>query len=375
MNVAFICAFPASSNPGMVSVDLAVESVKSRLPEDTVVDRFCAWKGIEKQGSIPLNYQCYHSLDQLNHYDVIVFWGDFLHWRGYAYKDFLNRGRGKIQNFTDQDIIDQWYKLYLFENQPNLQQRTIVFGGTFYAMCTEDLADQRYINALTALYKNSKLTLMRDLASANFVTQLTNNDRCNFGCDCAVLLEVGHLLDSTVESGCISYALGRSGHTVKLTKFVDSIANSLGSSTVNLHWLEKGVGVDRTIEKISAIKQSRALITDIYHCAITAWREGIPVLCIGQGANRVTGTLSDKKKELLHMQIFSMQNYIYTEEILKISNKSLTLHGANIIRTTENNNTGSHIMLQQKNQALDRLITAIKSNAVEPSDYPTLYWV
>jgi hypothetical protein len=363
MNIAFICAFPASSNPGMVSVDLAVESVKSRLDCNVTVDRFCAWRGFDKQGAIPLNYKCYNSVDQLQSYDLVVFWGDFLHWRGYAYKDFLTRGRGKIPDFDDQDLIDHWYQLYLFENQPDLQQRTIVVGGTFYAMSTEDVLDQRYMSALTNLYKNAKLTLMRDLASANFVSQLTNNNQSNFACDCAALLEVDHLIkhDSTIDSSCVSYALGRSGHTTKLKRLIDSVADGLDSTAVDLNWLEKGVGVDRTLEKISQIKQSKAVITDIYHCAITAWREGVPVICIGQGANRVTSTLSDKKKELLHMQIFSMQNYIYVEEIFKSSNKSMALHCVNVIQATEKNNVGSATIAQQKNQTLDKLIAAINS--------------
>jgi polysaccharide pyruvyl transferase WcaK-like protein len=363
MKIAFICAFPASSNPGMVSVDLAVESVKTRLDSNTVVDRFCAWRGFEKQGLIPLNYRCYSSVDQLQSYDLIVFWGDFLHWRGYAYKDFLNRGRGKIKDFDDQDIIDQWYQLYLFENQPELQQRTIVVGGTFYAMGVEDIADQRYILALANLYKNAKLTLMRDLASANFVSQLINNDRSNFGCDCAALLEVDHLLDydSSIDQSCVTYALGRSGHGIKLKKLVNAVADQLQATAVDLNWLEKGVGVDRTLDKITQIKHSRVVITDIYHCAITAWREGVPVICIGQGANRVTGTLSDKKKELLHMQLFSMQNYIYIEEILKQPTKSMSLHCANIIQDTENNNVGSATIAQQKHQVLQKLLAAINS--------------
>jgi polysaccharide pyruvyl transferase WcaK-like protein len=363
MKIAFICAFPASSNPGMVSVDLAVESVKSRLDRTAEIDRFCAWRGFEKQGAVPLNYQCYSSVDQLQSYDLIVFWGDFLHWRGYAYKDFLTRGRGKIKDFDDQDLIDHWYQLYLFENQPYLQQRTIVVGGTFYAMSAEDVSDQRYMLALTNLYKNAKLALMRDLASANFVSQLTNNNQSNFGCDCAALLEVDHLLDydSSVDPLCVSYALGRSGHGIKLKKLVNAVADRLDAIAVDLNWLEKGVGIDRTLHKIAQIKQSRVVITDIYHCAITAWREGIPVICIGQGANRVTSTLSDKKKELLHMQLFSMQNYIYFEEILKESTKSMSLHCVNIIQDTENNNIGSATIAQQKHQVLQKLLAVINS--------------
>jgi len=363
MKIAFICAFPASSNPGMVSVDLAIDSVKSRLDPNTVVDRFCAWRGFEKQGLVPLNYKCYHSVDQLHSYDLIVFWGDFLHWRGYAYKDFLNRGRGKIENFSDQNIIDHWYQLYLFEHQPELQQRTVVVGGTFYAMGADDVADQRYMLALNNLYKNAKLIMMRDLASANFVSQLTNNNQSNFGCDCAALLEVDHLLDydSSVDPQCVSYALGRSGHGTKLKRLVNTVADRLDANVADLNWLEKGVGIDRTLQKIAQIKQSRVVITDIYHCAITAWREGIPVICIGQGANRVTSTLSDKKKELLHMQLFSMQNYIYVEEILKESTKSMSLHCANIIQATENNNIGSTTIAQQKHQVLQKLLAAINS--------------
>jgi len=361
MKIAFICAFPAGSNPGMLSVDLAIETVRSKLPSNTVVDRFCAWRSIVKPGMMPMNYNLYYSLSQLENYDKIVFWGDFLHWRGYAYADFLSRGRGKAKNTTDNDIIDQWYQLYLFENCQHLQQRTIVFGSTLYALGADDINDQRYMSALTSLYKNSKLSLMRDLVSANFIDQIANNDRSNFGCDCAALLEVDHLVDSKsdIDAPYLTYALGRSGHTDILQKFTFDISEKLGTVPINLNWLEKGVGVDNTIKKISLIKHSTALITDIYHCAITAWREGTPVICIGHASSRVSGTLSDKKKEILHMQLFSIKNYVYIEEILKNSNKLLPQQCADIIKYTGNVNTGHSTLIQQKRQALDKLISAL----------------
>jgi len=362
MNIAVICAFPASSNPGMLSVDLAVESLRQGLPSNTNIDRFCAWRGFDKQGVIPLHYRHYHSISQLESYDRVIFWGDFLHWRSYGLKDFLTRGRGKIENFHDQDIIDHWYSLYLFENHQELQNKTLIFGGTFYAMTHEDVSDCRYMQALASLYSNAKLSLMRDLVSANYVAQITGNNRSNFGCDCAALLEVAHVFpDTSVSHPYVAYALGRSGHSKEVKNFLHLVCDQMGHQAIDLNWLDKGAGVDSTIEKIATINRAQAVVTDIYHCAITAWRESTPVLCIGQGANRVHSTLSDKKKELLHTQIFSIENYIYLEEILQPNQSRLVTHCADVLARTSKDNVGSRTLRCHANQSLHQLLTALQT--------------
>jgi hypothetical protein len=204
---------------------------------------------------------------------------------------------------------------------------------------------------------------MRDLVTANYVSQITENGLANFGCDCAALLEVGHLLNTEYQNQdpYLVYALGRSGHPRKLKAFAESVASELQITAVDMTWLEKGSSIDGTIDKISLLHHAQAVITDIYHCAITAWREGTPVLCIGQGANRVINTLSDKKKELLHLQMFAAQNYIYTEEIIKPGTKSIVQHSANVLRSTKQVNTASAAIDCQKTQALNKLISVLAS--------------
>ncbi len=363
MKIAVICAFPVGSNPGMLTVDLAVETLRVRLPNTVQIDRFCAWRGFDKQGLMVMEYQMYNDTKQLDCYDKIIFWGDFLHWRGYAMKDFLRRGRGKIENSSDQTIIDQWYQLYLLEDRPDLQRKSLAVGGSLYGMNSEDMRDLRYQSAICQLYSNMQISLMRDLISSNFVSQITGNNYSNFGCDCAALLEVDHLIQSNDHSAepYIAFSLGRSGYFTETIEFIHGVGKRMACNVIDINWLSKGTGVDDTISKIQLIHNAKAVVTDIYHCAITAWRQRTPVLCIGQGANRVTSTLSDKKKEIFHTQIFSLQNYIYLEEILTSTNNDIISLACERLLDTSANNFGSDILHDQKKHVLSKIIDTLLS--------------
>ena len=82
-----------------------------------------------------------------------------------------------------------------------------------------------------------------------------------------------------------------------------------------LNW-QNPIGLAGLGDMLAIVKQADYVVTDIYHLAVSAWREGVPALCVGNGGSYPQSTVSDKKKEILYGQIFASDMYLYVEEIL-----------------------------------------------------------
>jgi hypothetical protein len=314
MKIALICAQPAGTNTGMISVDLAFNSLKL---ENVSVTRFCSWKSISKKEPLGLEYTELNTIDQLETFDKIIYWGDFLHWLEYFQKDWFNKTVNQNSTVTFNEAADTWYQLYLLENRPDLQKKTIIFGNTFYGLNSKALSDSRYLSAIKSLYTNCQISMNRDILSTNFVKQLTNGNT-EFGCDCSLLLDsLEYGIDSTIDQDYFLYSFGRSGENELLINFVNDLGKKIKKTPIELKWLTKGTGVGNLIECLKKIKKSSFVITDIYHCAVNSNRENIKTICVGNGSSRVTDTLSDKKKEIFYRQHFQDRNYFYTEAIKK----------------------------------------------------------
>lgn len=364
IKVAVVCAYPAGTNPGMLSVDLAFESIIGSSINPMTVERFCYGRNLDKSGPIRLKYTELHNVAQLEEFDRIVYWGDFLHWRGYAINDWLSRAQGRHADWSDEKLLDQWYELYLLENRPDLQSRAICFGGTFYGLDSRDLVDERYQTALTFLYNNARAVLMRDCWSAHFARQLAPAHNQTFGCDCALLLDSPAITtpQALPEQPYMLYSFGRSGQNQLLEQFAQRLSDHMGLELVNLEWLQKGIGQETLGKKIYLIQHAKFVLTDIYHCAITAWREHCPVLCIGNGASRIESSLSDKKKEIFHAQIFAGENYVFVEEIINPAswNKGLLQKFANLVCNDSTNQIIFGAVLFQAQQAKQNLLKALE---------------
>jgi len=105
MKIAVICAFPAGLNAGMLSVDLALTHTLSKISINIEVTRFCA----ESELIIPFKnnfiYYCHlENKSQLEKFDRIIYWGDFLHWIGYGMQDYLIRQSRRNDNLTNEQI-------------------------------------------------------------------------------------------------------------------------------------------------------------------------------------------------------------------------------------------------------------------------------
>ncbi len=321
--IAVVCAYPAGENPGMLSVDLAFGSVARTLPEPVEVNYFCGEGPFElRADQTLLQYQHLARREQLLSHDRIVYWGDFLHWIGYFENDLKYRASRRDPGADLEQVRNAWYDLFLLEGASAADMaKVVVFGSTLYGLDARQLAAPRYHQALGTLYRHASTVLMRDQVSANYVSQIARDEANAFGCDCALLLDPAPLKAyqkiEVPPGDYLVYSVGRSGANRALQGLAAEIAQRRRLKLVNIDWLGNPLGVPALADRLAVIRGARLVVTDIYHMGVSAWREGVPVLGIGQGASQVHGTLSDKKKEIFFRQIFASAYYLFVEEILQ----------------------------------------------------------
>lgn len=326
MKIALVCAVPDLSNSGMLSVDLAFESLKKYLDPDIEVVRFCSWKDIVRDGPISLHYNRLYSVDQLEEFDKIIYWGDFIHWIKYGPSFMSSKGTewyAEQNNLTIDDarttLTDIWYSIYLLEGRPDLQKKSIVFGGTVYGIDSTQMSNTRYRDALYSLYTNSKLVLMRDYVSGFYVSQLFEDRRFSYGCDCALLLDVNtaDYKNTELDTPYMVYSFGRCKNNEQFEQFAIQLAEKQGLQAIKISWLHPKSTVTELFKNLELIKNAKFAVSDIYHFAINTWREQTPVLTIGRGnAYASQGTLGDKKKEIFNTQILAMNYYLFFEDVV-----------------------------------------------------------
>ncbi len=326
MKIAFICAFNGNQNTGMVSVDAAIPSLIGRLPEEArpQVRLFCT-ELAQTFGDIPgwgrVDYALLDKpIKQLAGFDRIVFWGDFLHAKRYHVLD--HRLRQIRAGLTAEEAKESGYRRLLLEDAPDeMLQRVVVFGGSmFHNRLMEE--DKRYAAAIGRLFRHAALVQMRDPVSAALVQRLSGFTRSDTqGMDCAFLLDSDDVFAWTGTAPpeptrkVIGYSFGRSPNPELMLALTRRIAEMQDAEIGNIHWLDGRFAspLQKLAERLSRVRQSSLVITDTYHCAMNAWREGVPAICIGEGSNRAAMSLADKKKELAYQMLGLMDHYVYSE--------------------------------------------------------------
>jgi hypothetical protein len=326
MKIALICAVPDLSNSGMLSVDLAFESLTKYFDPKIEIVRFCSWKDIVREGPTPLIYHRLHNVSQLEEFDKIIYWGDFIHWIKYGPSFMSSKGTewyAEQNNLTIENakskLTDIWYSIYLLEGRPDLQKKSIVFGGTVYGIDSTQMSNVRYNNALSSLYTNAKLVLMRDYLSGFYVSQLFNDRRFSYGCDCALLLDAdtADYKNADVNEPYMVYSFGRCKNNEQFEQFALQLAEQQGLRPVKILWLHPKSSITELLKNLELIKNAKFAVTDIYHFAINAWREQTPTLTIGRGNSYASqGTLGDKKKEIFNSQMLAMNYYLFFEDVV-----------------------------------------------------------
>lgn len=331
MKVAAICAPSKSHNTGMLSVDLAAMSLFPRTSPHTL-----KLFNVEEEHTVPslsgpvLHYEKLSRQSDLNEFDRVIYWGDFLQSRAYHRRNVHKRGeaRGHSIEFSEDSIV---YPLLLLENAPKeILEKTIFFGNSVYINRLTDEADERYLSAISRVYAESRLVMLRDPISAFYAMRYSGGMRhdSTSGIDPSFLLspfDDVRWQQSTplVERTRLGYSFGRgpakdADSLAKMNAFVRAVADNVGATDiVNLSWLKsrKEDPVQGLLKKLSTINSCRAVVTDTYHCAINALREGIPAICIGDGAESPTSTLSDKKKEILYLMFNIKDLYVFVERL------------------------------------------------------------
>ncbi|RST87423.1 hypothetical protein EJC49_05455 [Aquibium carbonis] len=323
MRIAVVSAFPFLANPGMITVDRALVDVLQDAGVACDIDFFCLEKAFTLDlGYISIDYNRLDRADRLDGYDRILFWGDFLHWKNYILCDVVPRMTRSGAASAPSAVLDAWYERIMLEGRVDLQRKSIIFGSTVYALTGTDLVDARYTAALSALYANARLVRLRDVLSAGFAAQLVGDGRDYLGCDCAFFLKTREAAGEQrhEQSGRVVHAFGRSGSTMLYKGFTELLAGMAGRSTHDLGWLDRTQPLEID-QKILDIRSAAFVVTDIYHVAVTALREGVPLLCLARGTAATETTLADKKKEILMSQHFARRNLVH-QEIIHLTSSS-----------------------------------------------------
>ncbi|MFE6526276.1 polysaccharide pyruvyl transferase family protein [Streptomyces sp. NPDC057794] len=336
-------------NTGMLSVDLAFESLRRRAggafdatwytlhTPDTVPLRACA-----RGTGLPFAFRpLAENLDTLRDHDAVVFWGDFLHTRHYLAQDATNR----LLDFgiaADRDAARSLLnRTLLLADQPDeLLARTLSYGGTVLHNTQSDYEDKEYGPLFTRLVRRSHRMWVRDPLSAAKLQHL-RGDRTtdHFGSDAALLSRPGDLdhlpatdwSRSVPRGGAIGVFLGaRTPVPDWLPAHCQALSDRLGAPLEWLPWFERDVPAavahiparpgDHTIgDLLAVLPRYRLVITDTYHLAVNAWGAGTPAVCVGAPEPTPKThddylTLSDVKKHVFHLAYDATDFYLSTQE-------------------------------------------------------------
>ena len=332
MKIAVICAYAQAYNTGMLSVDLSALSVMRRtFGKGVKVDFFTVEDDHDagRVGSIHLKYSKLSNVSQLSGYDRILLWGDFLANGFYHRRDLMSRFKSREGDGFKPSLRKAVNLLLMRDLPDSMLKRTICFGGSLFGNALEDELDNTYIESIRRLYSGSRLVLTRDPMSAFYAQRYSGwclNDP--LGVDAAWLLQPfddiawNESREKSQNSLRIGLSFGR-GLTKNddslgvLNRFSETLLKNLPGCVEDIGWLKanRSNPLAGLLKKLGTVGEMDLIITDTYHCAINAWREGTPALCIGRGADMTYGTLSEKKKELVYTSVNARDYYLFYENI------------------------------------------------------------
>jgi hypothetical protein len=377
--LAVLCAYPATRNMGMITVDLSAYVILEQY-SDYFDCTYYTYGDIDALKSehlgIPVKYRhIIYEKEEFINSDVYVFWGDFIHARSYQI-DLKYRN-------SPQNEIDELLKISFLDGvDEKHMHKSIVFGGTIITNNAEDQTDDNYVKLFNKFFTNCGTVLFRDALSAAKIS-IYRNDQSSLGCDCALLLKDSDLnrIDGFVKQekrngiGCF---IGRSSGKIQSCIIARYLAYKMNTSCSWMSWFPSSKKM-RFIAQIfgfnvpdippspgeilSDLSGYEFIVSDTYHLCVNAWRMGIPAVCIGAGASKADTTLNDKKKELIFEMYGGSRFYLYGENIRSLL--SINSVANNIIEAINNkklvncfrSNINKHIQSSIKNlsKALDKL--------------------
>ncbi len=342
--IAVFCALPPDRNTGMATVDLAAFSVIKRIVPEAEITLYVygnVCRHAYQAGDLPYHYL--NVQDHAQRYfssDIFIFWGDFTHTRKYwmvERADTRDVSADTKQWEEKQHSADYHAYIFLSSFPKSKLDDAVVFGSTIITNDAEDETDELYYKHYTQFFTDIGKVYFRDALSAAKISPLRKNE-ATLGCDCALLLEDSDLeqisgFKRAPERKGVGVFYGRSPSKIKMMLFARLVGKHLGERCSWISWLpwhshrrmhrwpymilgyKIRSGDADTGLLLSSLSGYKFIITDTYHLCVNAWRMGIPAICIGEGAGKISTSLNDKKKEMLYEMYGARQFYVFVESL------------------------------------------------------------
>lgn len=307
---AVICAYNPR-NTGMFTVDLAATTFFKNLNLDA--DLYCFQSKFTKENtkSGSLKIKVIRNLDELSHYQAIIYWGDWQNNPVWGLNDFAKREvfRGYTKN-TDHGF-ENWLNLYL-PLRKDFSQKIYSLGNSFLGI-TDFLKNTSSKNKIMISERFSQafdFILPRDKHSYDELRLLFPSIKLEeWGLDLAVLNNFNETinLNTSLKKLHFSYFFNRSSIEKKISKsLIDYIHNLSSNDPVKINnWLQ----ISRLFPLYSiknnfkTISSSQFLITDTYHLALNSLNMGTPAILIGDEEHQSLHSCCQNKKKILFESI------------------------------------------------------------------------
>jgi hypothetical protein len=365
--IQVICATAAKPNPGMASVDLAFHALATR---HGLADRVTFWQlgcaaelhagrsaaeqaEIASRENVPFRYQnAWGRLEEIYAGEVIVFWGDFQHMAHYQQdigERLVKLGLVPTAAAGRQSAA----RLFLLSEAPEaVLAKTVSCGTNLLFNQAADYHDPEYGPWLRRLVRGIDSIWMRDPFSAMTVSRLRQEfTPDHLGFDASLFLRDEDLrvlprqwtLDAALGEGKVGLFFHRSSLPESaLCSFGLEMCRELGAEAQWLPWRmptrkrtgQLGLMNVSRIEQIQAdgppqlgdlfelLRRYRLVITDTYHVCVTAWRLGVPAVCIGEADPKCDWDVSAgpafawREKRLIFHAMYDAQDFfVHASEI------------------------------------------------------------
>lgn len=309
--LAIFTATPNGVNPGMLAGEAVAKSffVRAGLLGDVEffkllsiadhVNNLENIKNICASCDFGINFNIFTSDNRIDDYKSI-FWGDFQHMRRYI----------KAISKNNPVIESAYRKIILLEGAKNSTiENAISYGTSILFNSTSEYLDLDYGVALERFLSKVSHIQMRDSVSSCVVTNYRRQPSEPCGIDPVQLLSIPEIEENillgfertpTINRALVFFA--RAQHCENDTvEFLSELNNALGTSC---HWLSWGdqfsfpfmqrqkwpwqtlalnpdpFGRGVLAPLLAAIRNSKFVVTDTYHLAVSSWAMGVPAVVV-----------------------------------------------------------------------------------------------
>ena len=358
-----VCATQPGPNPGMASVDLALQALVRRhgLKADVAFHQLyttnelldsrqdaAAREPLLRRQALPFEYVCSRAEpERVWDADAVVFWGDFLHMEHYARtiaQRLVRIGAAADEAQGRAQALDYFF---LRRAPAAALGRTLAFGGTLVFDRGPEASGDDYAQAFARFMRGARGVWMRDVYSALKVARARGTEAAPaLGTDCALLLRPDDFAELprsawTADAGAgrdaVGMFFGRSPIPLeKLAGFGQDLARRLDAKP---HWIPWGTAHSFPAMRyqvrepepdtppllgdlLELIRRYRLVITDTYHLCVNAWNLGVPAICVGQGVVRAPNNVNSgwafawrDKREVFYAMHDALECSVHAQEL------------------------------------------------------------